>query len=414
MRNCRHGGLRPIVLVSFLLVAMLLFTSCSNLPDDVSQTESNQTGSESVSSGGTTGPSDSAGFANQQKLQKKVNDMVSADATVEVSETFSKGTADTVNVKLMTFEPKILKDMFIKGQKTININGVTYDRSMNYMGTKIRQFQEVTENNTIVNNYLLGILYSRPFGFTLNDLVPEDESNADPSIIRVRQTKFSLTGDLPFSSRKQAVEKIQAQLGKLGIQLAPEYICYSLDHENLKKAQEEYKKIGGDVNSFAEKITDWTAAQDSYYFLFTVAINDAPTASITHGGWSGGTMVYGSPIKVIYSKEGIVYLKTGAMYKKESTKQAQQKLITAQDALNKFADAYKDIITTDKFKVTNMKMEYAATVANKSRLEFAMVPAWQLTVEKTAVNSDKTTGKTKTVVSTEQILVNAVTGEIIK
>lgn len=397
---------RSCIPVFFALSALLLVTACSNLPDDTSQPQS----SKSVSSGIPS----TYKFVNPPKIQKKVNDMITVDAPVQVPQAFLTGTADIVNAKIMIPNPKSIRNAFIKNEKIKQADPRSHSEEIDCFGTKVLSFCVVTEKNAVVSSQDgLSIQYVRPFGETLNCLAPDDGTlvNANQSLNESNKTVFSQTSDLPFESRKQAAEKIKAKLAEVGVFIAPEYTCYSLDHNNLKKAEDAYKKeissLSSEEKAEYKSVDNWTAAHDSYYFLFTLAFNNAPSTPIDHGDFSSGKIVMGSQIKVIYSKDGIIMLQTNIIYSKESVKQANQKLLTAEDALNKVPNAYKDIITSSKIKITGIHLEYVATLIGKSRMEFVMVPAWRFDMEQQS-------NQTGDAVAVRKLFINAVTGEMIK
>lgn len=387
--------------LAIFLLALLLFTACSSLPNDTSQTM----GKQSTSSGFSSTDK----FENPKSIQKKVNDTITVDAAVQVPQAFSAGTADIVNTKIMTFNIKPLRDAFIKNEKIIDKR--SHSAETDYFGTKLFSFHYVTEKNNIINNQSgLGIYYTTPFGLTLDCLTPGDDTDTSQNLIESKAPEYSQTNELPFESRKQAVEKIKAKLADFGIAIAPEYTCYSLDHENLKKAENAYKKhlssLPAEEANEYKSIDKWTSACDSYYFLFSAAVNNAPITPIDHGDFHSGKAVFGSQIKVIYSKDGIMRLDTNVIYQKNSVKQANQKLITAEAALNKVPNGYKDVITSSKIKITGIHLEYVATLIGKSRMEFVMVPAWRFDIQQSTELANS--------VAVRKLFISAVTGEVIK
>lgn len=316
-------------------------------------------------------------------IKKELATNLSVDADVIMPKT-GTGKADVLTAKFHSVDTDALLQKFFSG-KTV--------KSHDEEDGDIYQ----AADGSFLNNSSGSFYFHDSEGPTIDYAFFMDSEN----IMDYNADKFSTTSDLPFESRKSVAEKIKKFLASFGVDAGENYTGYSLDHQTLKTQQDEYvrreKADEGSTKSFESDIKagriklqkEWSEDDDCYFFVFSPEINGMPITRKIHGSPDNGTSVAGTDITVLYTKKGIMSLSANYLYEITGTETKDTKLIGADQVVDAIEEKYGSMILTDKTVITKINLNYIPVLADKSRKNFKLTPAWEVTVSQSYKKGDK-------------------------
>lgn len=269
---------------------------------------------------------------------------------------------------------------------------------------------------------------------------------------------FPADKDLPFASRQQGYEELRQVLGKLGVEVSSQYDCYAVEESALQKAEqrleetspaempEEGGAAGRDaleaVSSEAEAgeaaLAEVPADEDAgavpseaegapvkelpaernadpesrecYFYRLYTDIQGVPVTAHENGSVDKGTYLPGATIEALYAADGLHSLHISCVFD-AGENQTPAQALDLEGALNKLDELYQQGVLEDTVEVREIALEYVP-VADASRVEVELAPAWRFGVLRTRAYPEKSNPQeTVLVPDYEQVMIHALTGK---
>lgn len=255
---------------------------------------------------------------------------------------------------------------------------------------------------------------------------------------------------LPFASRQQGYEELLQVLGKLGVEVSSQYDCYAVEESALQKAEQrleetspaEMPEEGGAAGRdaleaeagepvLAEVPADEDAgavlseaeakelpaegdaepeSRECYFYRLYTDIQGVPVTAHENGSVDKGTYLPGATIEALYAADGLHSLHISCIFDAGESKTPAQAL-DLEGALNKLDELYQQGVLEDAVEVQEIALEYVP-VADASRVEVELAPAWRFGVLRTRTYPGKSNPQeTVLVPDYEQVMIHALTGE---
>ena len=219
---------------------------------------------------------------------------------------------------------------------------------------------------------------------------------------------FPADKDLPFASRQQAYEELLQVLGKLGVEVSSQYDCYTVEESALQKAEQRLEET-----SPAEMPEEGGAEPESrecYFYRLYTDIQGVPVTAHENGSVDKGTYLPGTTIEALYAADGLHSLHIFCVFD-AGENQTPAQALDLEGALNKLDELYQQGVLEDTVEVQEIALEYVP-VADASRVEVELAPAWRFGVLRTRTYPGKSNPQeTVLVPDYEQVMIHALTGE---
>lgn len=251
---------------------------------------------------------------------------------------------------------------------------------------------------------------------------------------------FPADKDLPFASRQQGYEELLQVLGKLGVEVSSQYDCYTVEESALQKAEQRLEETSpaempeagepvlaevpadedtGAVLSEAEGAlakelpAEGNAEPESrecYFYRLYTDIQGVPVTAHENGSVDKGTYLPGTTIEALYAADGLHSLHIFCVFD-AGENQTPAQALDLEGALNKLDELYQQGVLEDTVEVPEIALEYVP-VADASRVEVELAPAWRFGVLRTRTYPGKSNPQeTVLVPDYEQVMIHALTGE---
>ena len=251
---------------------------------------------------------------------------------------------------------------------------------------------------------------------------------------------FPADKDLPFASRQQGYEELLQVLGKLGVEVSSQYDCYAVEESALQKAEQRLEETSpaempeagepvlaevpadedtGAVLSEAESApakelpAEGNAEPESrecYFYRLYTDIQGVPVTAHENGSVDKGTYLPGTTIEALYAADGLHSLHIFCVFD-AGENQTPAQALDLEGALNKLDELYQQGVLEDTVEVQEIALEYVP-VADASRVEVELAPAWRFGVLRTRTYPGKSNPQeTVLVPDYEQVMIHALTGE---
>ena len=248
---------------------------------------------------------------------------------------------------------------------------------------------------------------------------------------------FPADKDLPFASRQQGYEELRQVLGKLGVEVSSQYDCYAVEESALQKAEQrleetspaEMPEEGGAAGRdaleaeagepvLAEVPADEDAgavlseaesapakelpaegdaepeSRECYFYRLYTDIQGVPVTAHENGSVDKGTYLPGTTIEALYAADGLHSLHIFCVFD-AGENQTPAQALDLEGAV----------------EVQEIALEYVP-VADASRVEVELAPAWRFGVLRTRTYPGKSNPQeTVLVPDYEQVMIHALTGE---
>ncbi|RDU23438.1 hypothetical protein [Anaerosacchariphilus polymeriproducens] len=240
-------------------------------------------------------------------------------------------------------------------------------------GRKVKITDYIAPDNTklSITSPSSRVIYSNPrlAPYIFNSFWNEESSpdyNAD---------KYSAKVDFSFASRKKAFANIKKSLSNVGIEIQS-YKVYCLDYQTLQK-EEHCVDMDGQIDNGAYK-ESWTEDDNCYYFFAGQEFEGIPVYHVYAEIFHEVSEAY-SPVKVIYSKNGIEDLEVERVF--DFSKETEQVSLAefdkiAQTVVNK----YHRILGDSTYKVVSAELYYMVDILN-GKDSYHVFPVWILEIE---------------------------------
>ena len=146
-----------------------------------------------------------------------------------------------------------------------------------------------------------------------------------------------------FASKKEAFAEVKDALTQMGINVSDQYQVCSFDYLTLERKNLDLRTYLtedqiADEEAAGNLRTNWSTADNCYYFILRQDINGTPMSDQSYGTENAGEFSFGTNISVIYTKDGIVSLVVGCPKIIESVELKDAATISLEDALALYAD----------------------------------------------------------------------------
>ena len=306
-----------------------------------------------------------------------LNDMFRFDADVIVSDKFTNGIFYKTKGYYQEYDTDAFYEMFfsdaeIKDEDTYNIMG---------RGGKMSQGISYTSADG-------SVLYVEPIDLIYVRQTERNDyfyvfTNLRINYDMYNPYKYSLTEQLSFATREEAVQHLMDTLGKIGSHAdSITYKAYALDVSTLCEEAKRFDDWATYQDDNALK-KDWTVEEEAYAISLWQENQGLPvwTANINSYGVIDESM---APVHAIYREDGFVWFDFTGFLDFE-TSEEYDVLLSFEDIINKISDKYTDIISSDKILVTEMML--CILTSSDGQGGYNLYPAWVCTYEYEGGNS---------------------------
>ncbi|MFT8312765.1 MAG: hypothetical protein ABF633_00720 [Clostridium sp.] len=293
------------------------------------------------------------------KYKASLGNNMEVDAVVDKPNINS---AAILQVEGTAFDPKKLCDIFLGSGEVKK--------------EKLGENTSYSIGNKILDVYTVGAFSFRtPLAGYINEIINTlPNGNID---------KFEVQ-DLSFMTREKAIEKARKVLMELNITPYGSPTVYALDNKTIKQEQERLIKEDEGFKYFLDlrkiKLKDnWSSDDDSYYMVFHNSIRGISSEPFGYAAANADTLVEGSEIKILISKNGIEsFVIDGKIYQEKSVKGSNLPLISISQALNSLEKKYSDVLLSDKIVVSSISLVYSPVLTNskEENRNIELVPTW--------------------------------------
>lgn len=199
--------------------------------------------------------------------------------------------------------------------------------------------------------------------------------------------------DLLFASKEQAKDDVfnvlQSALQMNTLQVN-RYMVFDSESEKMREIKiNEEEGYQSDIKTGETNLINILGDEEGgYYFELVQKIDEIPIYQFDQE--RDGVMIPGFKIDCIYTKNGIEYLESAKPYE-IVMEDNDISIIDVNEAINLLCKKLDNIIITDKFKLTEMKLVYVPTE------ELLLKPVWEMTIQEAEdevkVYFDADTGK---------------------
>ncbi len=232
---------------------------------------------------------------------------------------------------------------------------------------------------------------------------------------------------LDFATEQESFTLVRGLLDKLGVSISENYLCYTIDHDTLRKEAEIYRSAlvqnmqeTGIKNENGTDMTEddilahmpdpnYTVEDDCYYFKLFASAEGYPVTQIENGIFANGGLTPGSVANAIVSQDGVVHLYLYDLYESSEVMQEGAGL-NLDDAIAALDEKYNSIILDGDYEVQEIAFEYVP-VSQGDVLSVELTPAWRFVVKHSVETMGKADNSLYTIDQYEYVMLNALTGE---
>ena len=308
-----------------------------------------------------------------ETITETLTDHVNIDADVDIAEGFDFSNAKLGIGTLYTIDCEEAEKIFMGNTEIVSVDDEKNQkgiRNVFYTGAD-HSYLDINPEEGYLSYYTELLTYIK------------QSFRKDEKLSSYNGECYNMSEDLPFADRKEVVKKIRNKLGKLGIVIGNDYICYALPHKTMEEQEIAYNKYGDE--SEENKKEKWTEEDDCYYFEFKPEFDGIPVDIEGYGDCEDGKGMESSDFTVIYGKNGFVEVSIINLYDISDTGNTD-KMLTPQEALAALKEKYDALILTEDYLVEHMELCYMPIFDAKGK--YPVEPVWIFTV----VTTDKETG----------------------
>lgn len=182
--------------------------------------------------------------------------------------------------------------------------------------------------------------------------------------------------ELNFLSRKKAIDEIISLLHQLQIDNAYVTKIYSLPIE-YQKIRENEELQDGTIDSDDVLADRWDGIGDCYQIELGEQLSEIPIYQSNYV-CSDGTICNGSKITAFITKDGIVKLVIPNQYVTTETIDNSKQIMEPEKVVQNLNDQFEELITSESYTASSMKLIYFPELFNKNKNEFHMIPVWKI------------------------------------
>ena len=366
------SSVKNALVLSLVLVISFFFIGCSEYTDGYD---------------GDSSASDNKEYSGEERYEKQLTNNISVSAKVDIPEVDKK---PVIQVERQSFDNNKVKKIFLNDEEV-----QSKTRVENFMGEELEYTISETKNGKALTVGKGLLEYNTAKKTYLNTIFSSTDS------------RIWNKDSVDFISKNDAVKKAVDLCKSLDINVNDTPLnVIALDLENMKKAEEEFKKDGsykGMKGMDQIEVKTPSKEDEAYYIELSPVYNGI---NLIPRGISLQTVdkfLDGGKISILIDKNGVYqFVIEGALYKQVSVKEENPKTLNIDQALDKVKDIYKDIITSDKIKIVEIRLNYSL-----DKEEPNLRPTWYFLAE--IEGGSKKEGKEEDV--TQEIYIDAITGE---
>ena len=177
--------------------------------------------------------------------------------------------------------------------------------------------------------------------------------------------KFSLTENLKFMTRKNAIKWVKKQLQDININLGEvEYNCYAIKYEQLKKYEKHYD-VDGTINSKIQK-RNWSEKDDCYYISIRQKVNGIVEYHEFEGEFQNYEDSKASVVAIV-SKKGFEYIEITSAFDFGNVNKTVS-IKNPQDILDNISTQYSNIEGEEKYSIMSFKLCYYTNIKENDKV----------------------------------------------
>ncbi len=151
-------------------------------------------------------------------------------------------------------------------------------------------------------------------------------------------------------------------------------------------------------------------SRECYFYRLYTDIQGVPVTAHENGSVDKGTYLPGATIEALYAADGLHSLHISCVFD-AGENQTPAQALDLEGALNKLDELYQQGVLEDAVEVQEIVLEYVP-VADASRVEVELAPAWRFGVLRTRAYPEKSNPQeTVLVPDYEQVMIHALTGK---
>lgn len=316
-------------------------------------------------------------WSNPETYTYELNSMFRFDATVIVSDSFTNGIFYKTKGVYQEWDSDVFYDMFFSD---VEINEeYVYNDMLGRDGKKAEGDSYFSVNGDVVCLYPDILIYD-----------VENEGNYSTAFTDIRSNydmynayKYSLTNQLSFADREEAVQTVLDTLSETGCHADNIiYKAYALDADTLSSESMRVDEFV--VALFGETVKkDWKTEEEAYAVYIWQEHQGLPvwTAKINEYSVADERS---APVSAIYGKDGYVRLEFRGFMDFETSNEYDV-LLSFEDITDKICEKYSDVIASDTIVVKEMMLCILASSDGEEG--YNLYPAWLCTYEYEGGNS---------------------------
>ena len=190
---------------------------------------------------------------------------------------------------------------------------------------------------------------------------------------------------LPFMLPSEAFATVEKTMNNLGLSVEGNHDTYCLDHLTTAESMgcnpgALYIDYVSDSFQYLPGKSDWDTYDDYYYFVLYPKYHGIPVAE------GDGSSIEGGTLDVAYCERGIEYLMANTLYKETGILQNDVPVYGLDGALQMIKYKYDNTILTEPVTVSSIRFCYVPVPISKNSTDYKLVPGWQFTIKKVAMN----------------------------
>ncbi|MGN0483422.1 MAG: hypothetical protein ACI4HI_07705 [Lachnospiraceae bacterium] len=342
-------------MAAVLLCSTILFTGCGK----TGQVKETKDAQDSISTQESEGKTAEAFPENYKKSEGNVTFDLQVHADIDPKK-------DKLTTAEATLQKKVAQDTaaaVLCPRKDIQFETETYEDEYEKDGTEY--WYEGEDFNYSYEPKSSAISYSTPLYSFISKCF-----QYDPNYEGYNADLYSDKKDFSFMTQADAEKKVIQVLKDLGFDNETEVHGYALDHTTM--AQEE-NTMGNDGNQDESlKKTEWTAADDCYYFCVWQKYQKLPVyhlyADIINQ-YDDST----APVQVVWGKDGLQYLHIEDVFAFEPKKEVT--CLPFEDIASAISEKYNELLGTGECHFTDATLTMYVEVTS-TKCPYEATPVW--------------------------------------
>ncbi len=288
-------------------------------------------------------------------IQKSLCDNVTVDAQIVVPEGFA-GKANVYEA---------------------NVEGIQEDLVWNTLGIEKEKTTQVAEGLYTYNENFVEFSGAMAGSFVFT--TSEGENYKTYDTYDASESNVSNVGEnveLTFMGKQDAENSVKEMLSQMGIGEAEVTHTYALPvayHQYVENTEIE----SGLLETSEQLGEQWNSLGDCYEIQLTTQYDEIPLCEEGYVA-ADDSCVDGGKITAIISSKGVQELEIPNQYVVNEENAQEKNILPAEQILEKLKTKMENIILTDEYTVTELKLCYYPEIINKEEGKFQLIPVWEI------------------------------------